>query len=647
MNNKKTYVVNDYKGPRPRLEDDFYVWYNYDWLINNKIPDDEVKYTHFVQVQLDINNKLRKIMESDTFLLGSNLYKSFLNTSYRNSRCLDELRELLKIVDNVQTLDELVQMATRLQFINVNTLFSISIDANIYSSCNNILYIGQPTLGLPDRAYYHDAKYKEIRQTYYDTICKLYSETHPSMIKETINSIATLMIEIETKMSIIFLSSAEKRDSEEVYHQVNVSDLKKEYSLIDFESIIQILCLLSDDIVIEENFLNIIMEHHKDPSINYFKQLEQLLPSYTINQWKEYFRFRILLSYMNLTNDVLKELHFNMFKKTLKGQKIQKSEWKRALSLTCNYFVDPISRIYTHNYYNLKIENYMKEMVKNIKKATKERISNLDWMSEKTKKRALLKLHKMKLKLGYSKSLPRNYDHIVLTDSIIKNTIILNRDNMIHSLNKLNSMIDPDDWDLPSFTVNAYFNPTRNEIIFPASILQPPFLDLTKPDVYNYGNIGSVIGHEIIHGFDDQGSKFDENGSINDWWTAEDKLKFSEKVKRIITIYDNNGVNGKLTAGENIADFGAVVMPLYALKYKLKRDLTNDDIRDFFKSYANHWHYLLRPESAEERKLSDPHAFADLRVNVPLSHQSLFQNLFNIKPDDKMYVKPTDILTIW
>ena len=181
------------------------------------------------------------------------------------------------------------------------------------------------------------------------------------------------------------------------------------------------------------------MEHYKDPTINYFKQLEILLPSYSVNQWKEYFKYHIILSYINLTTDKMRSLHFHMFKKTIRGQKVQKQLWRSALSFSCTMLNDPVSRIYSHNYFNKDMESYMKEMVKNIKKATKERIKKLEWMSDTTKKRAILKLHKMKLKLGYSKSQPRSYDHVVLTDSLIKNTIILNRDNMIHTLNKLNT----------------------------------------------------------------------------------------------------------------------------------------------------------------------------------------------------------------
>ena len=211
-NKQKIYTINDYKGPRPKISDDFYGWYNYEWLISNKIPDDEVRYTHFVQAQLEINNKLKKILDTNVFPLGTILYKSFLNSEYRNSNCINELKELLKMIDKVNTYDDLIQMSTRLLFINVSTLFSISIDANIYSSCNNIMYLGQPSLGLSDRAYYHGDKYKHIRQEYYDTICKIYAELFPTYDTEKINALASLLIEMETKLSIIFLGSADRRD---------------------------------------------------------------------------------------------------------------------------------------------------------------------------------------------------------------------------------------------------------------------------------------------------------------------------------------------------------------------------------------------------------------------------------------------------
>ena len=467
------------------------------------------------------------------------------------------------------------------------------------------------------------------------------------MSNDQINSIATLLIDIETNLSIIFLSNADRRDSDSTYHQIFYNDLKKIYPKLHLDIFIQTLCSLSDNVVTTKNFELILMEHHKNDKINYFKQLEILLTSYNISQLKEYFKFHIILAYMDLTSEKMREIYFNMFKKTIKGQKKSKPLWRLALSFSCSMFNDPISRIYEQKFFSKESNDYMIDMVKNIKAATKDQIYNLDWMSNTTKIKAIKKLEKMQLKLGYSKSKPRVYNNIQLTQCLVKNTIIMNTFNMTYSLNKLNNVVDVEDWDVPSYIVNAYFNPTRNEILFPAAILQPPFLDNTRSDIYNYGHIGSIIGHEIIHGFDDQGAKYDENGSINDWWESSDKLKYREKVKQIIKIYDSEGINGKLTAGENIADFGAVIMPLVGLKYKLKRDLTTDEIKKFFKSYATHWQYLIRPEAAMERLLSDPHAFSDLRVNIPLKHNKIFQDIFNIKPDNKMYVSSKDMLTMW
>ena len=644
---KKIYILNDYNSGQPKLNDDFYGWVNYDWLINNKIPDDESKLTHFTYTQLNINYDLKKILESNIYPLGTILYNSYLDTKYKNEKCLFELKQIIKIVDMVKTYKDLITMAVRLLFINVNTLFNMSIDSNIYASCTHILYITQPSLGLPDRAYYHDLKYDKIRQEYYNTIYLIYKNIYPEMSNDEIIELTYLIINIEKNLAIIFLNNTDKRQVNSIYHQISISDAINKYPNLHIDSIIQILCLLSDDIIIEENFLNIIMEHSSNPETNYFKQLENLLQLYSVEQWKKFYKFQIILSYMNLTNQTMNDLHFNMFKKIIRGQKKPKELWRLALSYSCSMFNDELSRIYIHNFFNINIENYINEMVYNIKKITRERIKNLDWMSEKTKKQAILKLHKLKLKIGYSKSNPRDHNHIILTNSVIKNTIILNRDNFIYQLNKLNNPVDFNDWELPSYIVNAYFNPSRNEIIFPAAILQSPFFDLTKSDIYNYANIGSVIAHEIIHSFDDQGSKFDENGSINDWWTEEDRKKYNLKVNQIIDIYNNEGIDGSLTAGENMADFGAATLPLYALKYKLNRKITNEDIKDFYVAYARHWEYLLRKEAVDERKLSDPHSFADLRVNIPLKHQKLFQKVYNIKPGDKMYIEEKNILNIW
>jgi len=642
-----TYIIKNYNDPRPKLEDDFYTHINYEWLRSNKIPEDEDKYTHFLETQNFINDKLRKILESNLYPLGTILYNSYLNISYRNIYCIEELKEILKLVDIVKNDVDLIQMNARLQFINVEVLFGINIDIDSFSSCNHILYINQPTLGLSNKIYYQNDKYKHIKQSYYNMICQIYKELYPKYTNTEINSIASLILNIETKLSIILLDNTEQRNVNEVSNKVKLNHANNKYKKLYIIEFINTICTLAEDIIIESNFDEIIMEHSKKDSTNYFKQLELLIDHFKIEEWKIYFKYKIIIKYMYLTNLFMQNLHFDLYKKTIKGQLVQKADWKLAMSYTCGKLFDSMSRIYVHNFYSKQIENYIIEMVKFIKMATKKRIQNLDWMSNKTKEKALLKLHKMKLKVGYSKSPARNYDHIVLTDSIIKNSIVINRDNQIFNLNKLNSKVNPDEWDLPSYMVNAYYSPTSNEIIFPAAILQPSFFNIKKSDIYNYANIGSVIGHEIIHGFDDEGSKYDENGTLNNWWTDLDNKKYNEKVKQIINIYNKEGINGKLTAGENIADFGAVILPLKALKYKLKRELTTEEVKEYYSLYATHWQYLVTKQAIDEKILSDPHAFADLRVNVPLKHQKQFQEVFKIKQGDKLYVDPKDQLIIW
>jgi len=649
MNFSRQYTIKNYKNePRPNLNDDFYGHINHDWFQENDIPDDEVRYTHFIQTQLDINNKLKKILESNVFPLATTLYKSYLDDKYKEQNGLNDLKQIIGLVDNMKTYEDLIIVATKLIFINVSTIFSFGIDVNTHSSCNYCLYMGQPSLGLPDRSYYFESKHKDIRQKYYDTICQINKELNPGSTDAKLNNITKLILDIETKFAVIFLNTTDRRNIEEIVNQLTYKEAKEKYPKLRVDLIIKTLCQVCEGKVIEENFETMIFENHNDETKNYFIQLQTLLAGYTIEEWKEYYKYRITLSYMNLTNSKMREIYFNFFKKTLKGQKTQKPIWKSAMNLACSLFNDNISRIYSHNYFTKEKDKYVNEMVKYIKIATKERISKLDWMSDQTKKKALLKLHRMKLKIGYSKSAPRDFDHIILSNSVIKNCVIINIDSMIYTLNKLNNTVDPDDWSgTQSYIVNAYFNPTRNEIIFPAAILQSPFLDLKKSDIYNYGNLGGVIGHEIIHGFDDQGSKFDDKGNIHDWWTEIDKKNYQNRVNQIIKAYDDQGINGSLTVGENIADFGAVDMPLNALSLKFKRQLVNKEIREFYISFATHWQYLLRPEVIEERMLSDPHAFADLRVNIPLANQKLFQSVFNIKPGDKMYINPKDMISIW
>ena len=349
---KKTYIINKYDNGKPSYENDFYGWVNYDWIKNNRIPDDEVKYTHFIETQLKINVQLKEIIESNNFPLATQLYNSYIDMSYRNNYCLQQLKELLVLIDNVNNVEELIVASGKLAYIGVSTLFNVSIDSNIYNSNENIFYIGQPILGLPDREYYHNEKHQQIKQKYYETICLIYKEIYPQLTTLQLNNIASLLIDIESKLSIIFLSNADRRDADSTYHLMSWNELQEKYPKLYLKTFIKTLCSLSSNIITKNNFKSLLMEHHKDNSINYFKQLEFLLESYTLPELKEYFKLHTILAFMNLTNDKMRELHFDMFKKTLRGQTKQRPLWRSAISFTCSIFNDPISRIYKQKFFS-------------------------------------------------------------------------------------------------------------------------------------------------------------------------------------------------------------------------------------------------------------------------------------------------------
>jgi predicted metalloendopeptidase len=584
--------------PKPSYEDDFYGWANYKWIKNVNIPDDEIIYTHFVQTQKKINKQLKLILESNIYPFGLTLYESYIK-SYDSDTCKNDLKILVNIVDTIKTYNDLMIIATKLLFFDVNTLFDLSVETNIYKNKEHkeyILFITQPSLGLSDREYYHNSKFGHIRYKYYDMIRRTHIELYPEMNIDDVNKIAQIIINIETQLAIILLDHEYKRNITQTYHNIDLSSMIKSYSDIYVGNIIETLSLLTNNPTCI--FKSIIMEHHNDVEVNYFKQLSTILSIYTIDQWKIYFKYRIILRYMKLINQKLCDIYFDLFNKTIRGQQKPKPIHEIAVSYICSLLYDPISHIYHKKYFKENYKNYIMDMVENIKFVAINRIRNLHWLSNKTKQKATEKLQKMKLKLGYSNSNAQCFDNIKLTNSIIKNTIQLRINNFTHMINKLNKNIDTDEWHMPAYIVNAYYNPTNNEIVFPTAILQPPFIDLNKSDIYNYAHIGCIISHEIIHGFDVQGSMFDDTGLIKNWWVNDDKLKYNNKVNEIIKIYNDEGINGRLTAGENIADFGAISIAIQALQNK-SQNLSRSDIRYFYKMYAHNWQYIARPAYIE------------------------------------------------
>jgi putative endopeptidase len=299
-----------------------------------------------------------------------------------------------------------------------------------------------------------------------------------------------------------------------------------------------------------------------------------------------------------------------------------------------------VTQDYANKYYNQDIENYMIEMINKVKNTFKERINNLKWMSKDTKVKALNKLNNIKSKIGYSKKI-RDYSDLKMSNNILNNMIYISIYETIDSFNLLNKPVDKDEWSMDGYIVNAYYSPVKNEIAFPAGILQPPFLDINESYEYNWGRIGVIIGHEIIHGFDDQGRLFDKDGNMKTWWNNEDSKLYKKKVNKIIKLYNNYGVNGKLTAGENIADIGGVRLAIDCL-YNISNNI---DFNIFFKSFAELWRCKMTDEILKERLLTDPHSPPWHRVNICLLNIDEYYKTYEI--DDDIKIISENRINIW
>lgn len=626
------------------INDDFYNYVNYKWLNNNIIPDDEIDLNNFTELQKKIYDIIENIIKLNIFNPATKLYNSYIDMEYRNLSSINELKKVITITENIKNYDDLINIATILLFINVDTLFKIDIDNNIFLKNETIIFLSQPKLGL-QKEYYLNKNFINIKQKYYDTICQLYIELYPDMNIKDINILVTTILNIETKLSIILLNNIELNDISNNYKQISVDEFIKKYS-INIKNIFNILIKLSENNIKDINKLIVIS--HNNFEYDYFNQLTILLNLFTLDEWKLYFNFKIILKYMHLLNNNIVNLHHNLFSQTINGQISIKKINKLATMFTANMFSEKISYIF---YDLFKINNnndiitYIKDMIKTISKIIKKRILKLTWMTEETKYKAIEKINNIKLKIGYNNNRIKRKYKLNITNSIINNTLMLNIDKMYHNLNKLN-LKKNDEWDISSFVVNAYYS-FENTIIFPIAILNKPFIDINQSAIYNYSAIGTIIAHEIIHSVDDNGSLFNKDGIIENWWNKTDYKEYKKKINKIVDIYNNENANGLLTVGENIADFAETSISLNALENKLGYKLNNNELQEFFINYAKCFRSIERNDYKENSKDINTHAPFNVRVNTILKYQKVFQKTFCIKETDKMYIKSENFINIW
>jgi putative endopeptidase len=594
------------------LKDDFYTYVNNKWLNNIKLDDSKAKITEFTILHEKNNKKIKKIILKNKLL--KHIYK--LGVSEKKFDVVFPLIDFIKSNDFETTLAYLTN-------IGIDHLFDINVNENLFDNKKNIVYFDQPSLSINKDIYNNPNIYNEYKKYVYKygQILKRYH----------INIDIKNILKYEKQLNNLLKSLEEHRNINEYYTLIKYNDFTKK---INFD-LNKYISLTFPNTKIKEVIVG---------NINYFSFIkdEKII--------KDYLIFKLVESCGIFLSDDIEKINFNFYGRTISGIKKNKPKTIKIINIISKIFYDYLGIEYCKKYFPKESKYYVIKMIKNIKITMAERLKKIDWMSESTKQKALLKLKSMKYWVGYPKKI-RNYSKLKLSNNIFTQMLLINEYLIKMNFKKINKKPDIDNWSMGAHEINAYYNPVQNEMVFPAGILQPPFFNIKKSDAYNYGTIGFIIGHEICHGFDDQGRSFDEKGNLKNWWNHSDEIKYKAKIKLLQKHFDNiklenNKINGALTLGENIADLCGGTIAFNALK-KTKTVLTLNDKKEFFISYAKLWRQKIRSKELSRLIKSDVHSPGILRVNEVLKHMDEFYEIFDITKHDKMYIKPVNRVNIF
>ena len=632
---------------------DFDSYANGGWKKRFPIPDEKSRFGSFdlladtgeVQVQTLITEIATKKQEPGT--IGQKIadfYNIGMDTAIIETKGLAPIQPLFDQINAVQTKEDVMKEVADLHSKGIDPLFSFFSDADQKNSTMVVAYIYQGGLGMPDRDYYmkDDQKSKDIQAAYRVHLQKMFVLTGSDEGSAKAN--AELVYNLEKRLAGASMTLLEQRDPHNIYHKMSlegIQGISPEYNWIGhFQSI-----GLQDPgefIVAQPAFV---------------AEMGKMIKDVSVDDWKVYLKWQVVNSLAAYLPKAFVDQNFDFYGKTLTGSLAQRPRWKRVQAATGNALSEAIGQMYVQKYFSAEAKKRMLELVGNLKVSLGERIQQLAWMGDSTKKKAIEKLNAINVKIGYPDKW-RDYSSLeVATDSYVANVIRANNFDFNYMIGKVNKPVDPTEWMMPPQMVNAYYNPTMNEIVFPAAILQPPFFYLEGDNAVNYGAIGVVIGHEMTHGFDDQGRQYDKVGNLTDWWTTEDSKLFNERTKVLanqfsnFTVLDTLKANGDLSLGENIADLGGLNIAYYALQKVLTGnekpiDGFNPDQR-FFLAYAHIWAQNIRDKEIIRRTKEDVHSLGRFRVVGPLRNMPEFHKAFNIKEGDYMSLKESDRAVIW
>ncbi|MDD5571717.1 MAG: M13 family metallopeptidase [Bacteroidales bacterium] len=634
--------------------ENFFQYANGGWLKNNPMPANYSRYGSFDILQKENLDKLKKIFDdvskkAKEFNKGS-IYKigAFYNigmdTIKINKDGINPLKGEFDKINNIKTVSDLQKEIAYLHTIRINALFNVYSDQDEKNSKMVILQLAQGGLGLGDRDYYSakDEHSKNMRKEYLVHVAKMFVLLGKK--DKEAKADANTIMQIETKLADVSMNKIDRRDPDKTYNKKTFDELKKLAPSFDWNTYFTIIGLKP------AGSLNV-----NQPK--FFEGISKLITSISIDDWKTYLAWNLIRRTSSYLSSDFEKENFRFYATIFSGTKEMKPRWERVINASNNAMGEEIGKLFVKEYFPPKAKERMITMVKNLKVSYKTRIKNLDWMGEDTKKKAIEKLEAMNFKIGYPDEWIDYKNLEVKTDAYVLNFLRANNFNFKREMSKVNKPVDRKEWGMLPQTVNAYFNGTMNEIVFPAAILQPPFFFLDGDDAVNYGAIGAIIGHEITHGFDDQGRKYNKEGNLEDWWTKEDAKNFVKAADTIVKqfndfkVTDTMHINGKLTLGENISDLGGLTVAYYALQNQKKGKSPEIDgltpEQRFFLSYAQIWRQHMRIEELIKRIKEDPHSPGIARVNATVINMPEFYEAFNIKPTDKGYRPPEKRAKIW
>jgi putative endopeptidase len=647
-------IATQFIEPSVRPQDDFFEYLNGKWLKTVEIPSDKSSWGSFMELRENTLPQLRGIIEkvatknaakgTDEQRIGD-FYASFMDEARLEQLGATPLKGELDKIAALKDKSELPAMLARLGKIGVGVPFDFGIHQDNKDSTKYVADIGQGGLGMPDRDYYlkaDDAKLAATKAKYQEHVQKMLAMAGDQNAAAN----AKAIVDFETEIAKVQWTKVELRDPIKAYNKFNLSEMDKVAPGFDWKT-------WFDTAGLSGKATYVIVGQP-----TYLKAFMDVANRTPMDTWKAYLSLHLIESYGSFLSKNFVDERFDFYGRTLSGVKEQEPRWKRGVGAVERSQGESLGKLYVAEYFPAERKARMEALVKNLLAAYKQSIDKLDWMSPATKKEAQAKLAKFTPKIGYPNKW-KDYSKLVVSrDDLVGNVMRSRVVEADREINKLGKPIDREEWGMTPQTINAYYNPEMNEIVFPAAILQPPFFDANADDAVNYGGIGAVIGHEISHGFDDQGAQYDGNGNLRDWWTAADHKNFKAKTTALVNQYNafeplpGYHVNGELTLGENIADNSGLAIAAKAYKISLKGKkapvidgMTGD--QRLYAGWAQVWRSKMREQQQIVQVKTDPHSPGQYRANGTLRNQPGFYEAFKVKQGDKMYLAPQERVIIW